>query len=328
MPRFGAVQCHLCPKECRIAPGESGNCNIRVNLDGELLALTYAHPSALHVDPIEKKPLAHFLPGSEAFSVATVGCNLHCRNCQNWELSQTPPEEAEAHHIPPERLVAMAIEQGCASIAYTYSEPLVFYEYTRDTSALAHEQGVRNVLVTAGFINPGPARELFAVTDGANIDLKSMDPAFYRDVCDAELKPVLDTIVLAKEMGVWVEVTNLVIPTMNDDPANLRALARWLVDNTGPDTPLHLSRFSPRYRMRNLPPTPAQTLQRAREIALEEGLHHVFVGNIRGGDAEHTYCPEDGTLLIKRVGYRILENRIGSDGRCPECETEIAGVWR
>ncbi len=328
MSRAATVQCQLCPKECRIAPGEAGNCRIRVNLDGELLALTYAHPSAIHVDPIEKKPLAHFLPGSEAFSVATVGCNLHCRNCQNWELSQTPAEEAEAYHIPPRRLVEMAIEQGCASIAYTYSEPLVFFEYTRDSAALARDQGVRNVLVTAGFVNPGPARELFALTDGANIDLKSMDPAFYRDVCDAELEPVLDTIVLAKELGVWVEITNLVIPTYNDRDEDLRALARWIVEHTGPDTPLHISRFSPRYRMRNLPSTPAETLRRAREIALQEGLHHVFVGNLRSGDAEHTYCPVDGTPVIRRVGYRILEDRLGEDGRCPECGTEIAGVWR
>ncbi len=324
----GVVDCQLCPKECRIAPGESGNCNVRVNLDGELLALTYAHPSALHVDPIEKKPLAHFLPGSEAFSVATVGCNLHCRNCQNWELSQTPAEDAEAYHLPPEDLVAAALREGCASIAYTYSEPLVYYEYTYDSSVLAHDAGLRNVLVTAGFVNREPARRLFAVTDGANIDLKSMDPAFSRDVCDGELKPVLDTLALAREMGVWLEVTNLLIPTLNDEPQQVRELARWLVRNVGADTPLHLSRFSPRYRMRNLPPTPASTLAIAREVALEEGLHHVFVGNIRGTEGEHTFCPVDGALLIRRVGYRILENRIGTEGRCPKCGTGIAGVWR
>jgi pyruvate formate lyase activating enzyme len=324
----GIVQCRLCPKECRIAPGEAGNCNIRVNLDGELLALTYAHPSALHVDPIEKKPLAHFLPGSEAFSVATCGCNLHCRNCQNWELSQTPPEDAEVYHLPPAELVAAAVGEGCASIAYTYSEPLVYYEYTYDSSLLAREAGLRNVLVTAGFVNEEPARRLFAVTDAANIDLKSMDPAFYRDVCDAELKPVLDTIVLARELGVWVEITNLVIPTLNDEPAQIRELARWIVRSVGPETPLHLSRFSPRYRMQNLPPTPAATLAMAREVALDEGLQQVFVGNLRGTEGEHSYCPVDGTPLIRRIGYRIVENRIGTEGRCPECGTEIAGVWR
>jgi len=324
----GVAHCQLCPKECRIPPGESGNCNIRVNLDGELLAVTYGFPSALHVDPIEKKPLAHFLPGSEAFSVATVGCNFHCRNCQNWELSQTPPEDAESSYLPPAELVAWAVREGCESIAYTYSEPLVFYEYTYDCCVLAHEAGVRNVLVTAGFVNREPAKRLFEVTDGANIDLKSMDPAFYRDVCDGELKPVLDNIVLAKQTGVWVEVTNLVIPTLNDSPEQLRELARWIARSPGPDTPLHLSRFSPRYRMRNLPPTSAATLKLGREIALEEGLRHVFVGNVRGGDAEHTYCPVDGTPLIRRVGYKILENRIGPEGRCPECGTEIAGVWR
>lgn len=324
----GAVHCQLCPKECVIAPGERGNCNVRVNLDGELLALTYGHPSALHVDPIEKKPLAHFLPGSEAFSMATCGCNLHCRNCQNWELSQTPAEEAEVYHLPPEELVAAAVREGCESIAYTYSEPLVFYEYTYDSAVIAREAGIRNVLVTAGFVNREPARKLFQVTDGANIDLKSMDPAFYRDVCDGELKPVLDTIVLAREMGVWVEVTNLLIPTMNDSEGQVRELARWLVRHVGADTPLHLSRFSPRYRMKHLPPTPPGTLATAREVAQDEGLHHVFVGNIRGTEGEHTYCPVDGTPVIRRVGYRILENRLGTEGRCPECGTEIAGVWR
>ena len=324
----GNVQCRLCPKECRIAPGEAGNCNIRVNLDGELLALTYAHPSALHVDPIEKKLLAHFLPGSEAFSVATCGCNLHCRNCQNWELSQTPAEDADVYHLPPAELVAAAVAEGCASIAYTYSEPLVYYEYTHDSSVLAREAGLRNVLVTAGFVNEEPARRLFAVTDAANIDLKSMDPAFYRDVCDAELKPVLDTIVLARELGLWIEITNLVIPTLNDEPDQIRELARWIVRSVGPETPLHLSRFSPRYRMQNLPPTPAATLAMAREVALEEGLQQVFVGNLRGTEGEHSYCPVDGTPLIRRVGYQIVENRIGTEGRCPECGTEIAGVWK
>ncbi|MDP7112871.1 MAG: AmmeMemoRadiSam system radical SAM enzyme [Myxococcota bacterium] len=324
----GIVQCRLCPKECRIAPGEAGNCNIRVNLDGELLALTYSHPSALHVDPIEKKPLAHFLPGSEAFSVATCGCNLHCRNCQNWELSQTPAEDADVYYLPPAQLVAAAVAEGCASIAYTYSEPLVYYEYTYDSAVLAREAGLRNVLVTAGFVNEEPARRLFAVTDAANIDLKSMDPAFYRDVCDAELKPVLDTIVLARELGLWVEITNLVIPTLNDEPAQIRELARWIVRSVGPETPLHLSRFSPRYRMQNLPPTPAATLAAAREVALDEGLQQVFVGNIRGTEGEHSYCPVDGAPLIRRVGYQIVENRIGTEGRCPECGTEIAGVWK
>ena len=184
------------------------------------------------------------------------------------------------------------------------------------------------MLVTAGFVNEEPARRLFAVTDAANIDLKSMDPAFYRDVCDAELKPVLDTIVLARELGLWVEITNLVIPTLNDEPAQIRELARWIVRSVGPETPLHLSRFSPRYRMQNLPPTPAATLAAAREVALDEGLQQVFVGNIRGTEGEHSYCPVDGAPLIRRVGYQIVENRIGTEGRCPECGTEIAGVWK
>ncbi len=324
----GTVHCQLCPRDCRIPPGRAGNCNVRVNLDGELLALTYAHPSAIHVDPIEKKPLSHFLPGSDAFSVATAGCNLHCRNCQNWGLSQTPPEDMDSHPLTPRQLVDWAAAEGCRSIAYTYSEPLVFYEYTFDSSVLAREAGLRNVLVTAGYVNRDPARRLFEVTDAANIDLKSLDPAFYRDVCDGELKPVLDTIVLARQMGVWVELTNLVIPTLNDQPDDMRALARWMLEYVGPDVPLHISRFSPRYRMRNLPPTPAQTLREAREIALAEGVHHVFIGNIRGTEGEHTRCPVCTVTLIERIGYEILDDRIGREGRCPDCGADIAGVWR
>ena len=321
------VECELCPRLCRIAPGQSGDCRVRINLDGRLLATTYGLPSAVHVDPIEKKPLFHFLPTSSIFSLATVGCNLHCKNCQNWEISQQNPEDAEVFALPPERVIDLARRQGCPSIAYTYTEPLVFYEYTLDTSRLAREQGLRNVLVTAGYLNRGPLAEIFRVTDAANTDLKAFDDAFYRDVCGASLQPVLDGLVLAKEMGVWLEITNLVIPTLNDAPELITAMCRWIVGNLGPDVPLHFSRFSPRHQLQNLPPTPLETLLRAREIAQAEGVHHVYVGNVPGSPGEHTRCPDCGETVIARIGYRGEVSGMNG-GRCRHCGHQIAGVWK
>jgi pyruvate formate lyase activating enzyme len=322
----GLVQCQLCPKACRIAPGQSGECRIRINVDGRLLAVTHGFPCAVHVDPIEKKPLFHFLPGTPIFSIATAGCNLHCKNCQNWEISQANPEDIQAYDLPPDKVVEVARARGCTSIAYTYTEPLVYYEYALEASTRAREAGLRNVLVTAGYVNPAPARRLFEVTDAANIDLKAMDDGFYRDVCSATLGPVLDTLVLAREMGVWVEVTNLVIPTLNDEPAMIRKLARWVVDNLGADTPVHFSRFSPRFKMQNLPPTPESTLLEARAEAQDAGVRHVYIGNVPGSEGETTFCPEDGTRLIRRIGFTVESSAL-KDGCCPGCGTPVAGVW-
>jgi len=321
------VQCELCPKGCLIAPGQSGECRIRVNVDGKLLAVTYGHPCAVHVDPIEKKPLNHFLPGTRIFSIATVGCNLHCKNCQNWEISQANPEEVPACSLPPQQVVELAKRYDCPSIAYTYSEPIVFYEYVLDTSERAKEAGLRNVLVTAGYINEKPLRRLCRYTDAANIDLKGFSERFYRDICKATLRPVLNTLVLAKSLGVEVEVTNLVIPTLNDRDEDFKRLCRWIAKNMGRETPLHFSRFYPHFQMRNLPPTPADTLERARQIAKAEGLYFVYVGNLtmeHGGD---TFCPGCGKLLVQRFGYWVAENNI-ENGRCPNCGTEIYGVWQ
>ncbi|MCK5798006.1 MAG: AmmeMemoRadiSam system radical SAM enzyme [Deltaproteobacteria bacterium] len=326
------VVCELCPKLCRIAPGESGECRVRVNIDGELVAVTYGFPSAIHVDPVEKKPFFHFMPGSRVVSVATVGCNLHCKNCQNWQLSQQNPEVAETYRLGPERLVALARREACPSIAYTYAEPIVFYEYTLDASRRARAVGLKNLLVTAGYGNPDPMKDLFAVTDAANIDLKFFDDALYRQICDASLAPILDFIVQAKAAGVWVELTNLVIPTLNDDEKNLRKMCRWIVRDVGADTPLHLSRFSPQYKLKNLPPTPVSTLVRLRAAAKAEGLRYVYVGNVPGSEGENTCCPHDGTLLVKRQGYHVSEVDLefGADGRacCPTCKQPIPGVWR
>ena len=321
------VRCELCPKFCLIKPGQSGECRIRVNIDGKLCAVTYGFPSAVHVDPVEKKPLNHFLPGTSIYSLATVGCNLHCKNCQNWEISQRNPEDASAVSLPPAKLPELAKRYGCRSVAYTYTDPMVYYEYALDCSIKARELGLRNVLVTAAYINTGPLRELCKYVDAANVDLKAFSDKFYREVCSATLKPVLDALVTAKSMGVLVEVTNLLIPTLNDEDEMIRDLCNWVKRNLGAETPLHFSRFFPRYKMRHLPGTPPETLERARQIAVAAGLHHVYAGNIFMRDASNTRCPKCRELLIERVRYRILANTL-KDGRCPKCKTEIHGVWK
>jgi pyruvate formate lyase activating enzyme len=321
------VQCELCPKSCVIAPGQSGECRIRVNVDGRLLAVTYGHPCSVHVDPVEKKPLFHFLPGTRILSVATVGCNLHCKNCQNWEISQKNPEDVAAREVPPASLPVLARRYDCLSVAYTYTDPVVFYEYTLDSCVAAREAGLRNALVTAGYINEGPLRDLCRWVDAANVDLKAYSDAFYREVCGATLQPVLRTLTVMREAGLLLEVTNLVIPTLNDRDRQLRDLCRWVARELGRDTPLHFSRFHPRYEMRHLPATPARTLDRAREIALAEGLEHVYIGNITRPDASNTRCASCGTLLVERTGYTIERNEITA-GRCPRCGKEVHGTWR
>ncbi|MBN1268069.1 MAG: AmmeMemoRadiSam system radical SAM enzyme [Kiritimatiellae bacterium] len=320
------VQCGLCPKACIIRPGQSGECRIRVNLDGKLTAVTYGYPCSVHVDPIEKKPLFHFLPGSASLSLATVGCNLHCKNCQNWEISQQNPETSSAVHLPPEAIPAVARQQACRSVSYTYTDPIVYYEYALDGAIRCREAGLKNVLVTAGYINQEPWQELCRHVDAANIDLKALSDRFYRDVCDGTLQPVLDALVTAKDMGVMVEMTNLVIPTLNDSDRDLAALCRWTKENMGADTPLHFSRFFPHYQMRHLPPTPIETLTKAKQIAEVAGLKHVYIGNILTQDAENTFCPSCGKLLVARRRYTILENHV-RDGKCNACGAEIYGLW-
>jgi len=321
------VECELCPKQCLIESGQSGECRVRVNIDGVLKTVVYGFPCSIHPDPIEKKPLFHFLPGTKILSLATVGCNLHCRNCQNWEISQANPEDSRAVPCPPERLVQWARDYHYPSLAYTYTDPVVFYEYTYDTAKLAREADIRNVLVTAAYINEEPWKQLLEYVDAANIDLKGMTEDFYRQVCSGTLKPVQDALVLAKASGILVEVTNLIIPTLNDEPEQIRRLCRWVKANLGGETPLHFSRFFPRYKMRNLPPTSPKTLDMAREIAVGEGLEYVYIGNIRSKVGQNTYCPACGALLIERSGYTILQNRL-SDGCCPDCSKSIYGVWK
>jgi len=321
------VQCELCPKICIIEPGQSGECRVRINIDGVLRTVVYGFPCSVNIDPVEKKPLFHFLPGTAILSVATVGCNLHCRNCQNWEISQANPEDVEVSSYPPEKLVKLAKYYRCLSLAYTYSDPIIFYEYTYDTAKLAKQENIRSVLVTAGYINPQPWKSLLQYIDAANIDLKGITDDFYRRVCSATLKPVQNALISAKAAGILVEVTNLIIPTLNDEPEQIRQLAHWVKTNLGAETPLHFSRFFPQYKMRHLPPTSEKTLDTAREIAISEGLDYVYIGNISSEQGQNTYCPSCKVLLIERAGYTILQNRL-KDGRCLDCGKEIYGVWK
>lgn len=321
------VQCQLCAKMCIIEQGQSGDCRVRINISGVLRTVVYGFPCSMHIDPIEKKPLNHFLPGTTIFSVATVGCNLHCKNCQNWEISQANPEESEAIYLPPAKLVQLTKQWNCPSLAYTYTEPIIYYEYTYDTSKLAREAGIRNALVTAGYINEEPWRRLLKYIDAVTLDLKGITEDFYRDVCSATLKPVLNALVVAKACGVELEVSNLVIPTLNDKPEEIRQLVRWVKANLGGETPFHFLGFFPRYKMQHLPPTSLETLEMARKIAIEEDLDYVYVGNVASKEGQNTYCPGCKRLLIERSWHAILQNRV-KDGRCPDCSKEIYGVWK
>jgi len=322
----GVVRCKLCPKECELAPGQRGDCRARVNLDGKLVTLVYGKPCAARPDPVEKKPMFHFLPGTRIFSIATAGCNLHCKFCQNWDISQKNPEDARNIDMPPQKVVQAARGYSCLSVAYTYSEPLTFYEYTRDTCVLAKKAGLKNVIVTAGYINEEPLRELCESVDGANVDLKAFTEEYYRDMCDGDLATVLRSLRIMREEGVFIEITNLVLPGHNDDPTLIKEMCEWIKDNLGARTPIHFSRFHPQYRMMHLYPTPAKTLQTARDVAKETGLHHVYVGNVPGVD-EDTYCPRCGKTVISRIGYRVTSYKL-DDGRCSYCGTPIAGVWK
>lgn len=328
------VECLLCPHRCRLGDYERGKCRVRINMEGKLNTLVYGRATTINVDPVEKKPLFHFLPGSQALSVATVGCNLACKFCQNYELSQRNPEDqspGDWQYTPPEKLVATAQKMQTQSIAYTYSDPVAFYEYAYDSSVLAKKAGIRNIMVTAGYIEKEPLTELLQVSDAFNTDIKALDDDYYRNMCGGTLQPVLDGVIATFKSGVWLELTNLIVPTRNDDPGLVRALARWIVENLSVDVPLHFSRFFPCYRLNNLPETPASTLEKCWHIARDEGLRYVYVGNL-SHPANHTYCPQCGIILIERKGYTITQFNLllEKDTRsayCPKCAEVIAGVW-
>lgn len=320
------VKCGLCPHMCTIQENDRGICGVRENRDGRLYSQVYGKAVSCAIDPIEKKPLFNFYPGSDAYSIATVGCNLRCRNCQNYEISQMPKETGriEGMNTPPKKIVKEAHSAGCTSIAYTYTEPTIFFEYAYDTSTIASKKGIKNVFVTNGYITKQALKEIAPYLDSANIDLKSMREEFYREICGAQLQPVLDSISLYKDLGIWIELTTLVIPTLNDSSEELRRIADFIV-GLGEEIPWHVTRFYPHYRLLDLPPTPIETLRRAREIGLEAGLRYVYEGNVPGEGGENTYCWSCGKLLIRRYGYRILANEI-KDSKCRFCGEKIDGI--
>jgi pyruvate formate lyase activating enzyme len=323
------VQCHLCAHECKIDPGKRGLCHTRENQDGTLYTLVYGKVIAEHIDPIEKKPLFHFLPGTRSYSIATVGCNFMCLHCQNYDISQYPRIHGGrviGDEREPEAIVAYALASHCASISYTYTEPTIFMEYAQDVGRLAHAQGLRNVFVSNGFMTEASAAALAEFIDGDNIDLKSFQDDFYRKVCKARLQPVLDTIVRLKKAGVWIEVTTLVIPGLNDDPAELTDIAQF-IKSLDAGIPWHVTAFYPTFKMMDRPRTPVDTLVKAREIGLKTGLRYVYTGNIPGDQGENTYCYACQELLIERLGYTIQRYHL-KDGNCPKCQAPIDGVWK
>jgi pyruvate formate lyase activating enzyme len=279
-----------------------------------------------HIDPIEKKPFFHFLPGTLAFSIATAGCNVNCRMCQNWEISQVRPEQVRSTYAPPAKIAALAQQNRAPSIAYTYSEPVVFYEYMVDTARAAHDVGVRSVVVTGGYITADPLKKLCKAVDAIKVDLKAFSEKFYREIVNGELKHILNALVLIRKLGMWTEIVYLVIPTLNDTDQEFKALARWIKTELGPDVPVHFSRFHPEYLLKNLPPTPLVTLERAKAAADAEGLHYVYIGNVPGHPAESTYCPKCRKVVVERVGYTVGAMHI-KNGKCRFCSTPIPGVW-
>jgi pyruvate formate lyase activating enzyme len=322
----GGMKCLKCPHGCVLAPGATGRCRNRVNHGGTVYSIAYGNPCAVHIDPIEKKPFFHVLPSTRAFSIAAAGCNLRCLNCQNWEISQVSPRETRNVDLMPDRVVEEAARNECASIAYTYSEPVTFYEYAYDTAIRAKERKIRNLWKSAGYINEQPLRNLCRVIDAANIDLKGFDDGVYRRLNSARLEPVLRALKVFREEGVWLEITNLVVPTWTDDTDMIRRMADWLCENGMRDCPLHFSRFMPLYRLAHLPVTPVSTLEDARDIALKAGMRYVYIGNVPTHNAENTWCHACGALLIQRRGYTILKNNL-QDGTCGSCGEVIPGVW-
>ena len=322
----GEVQCELCPRRCRVARGKRGFCRVRENREGKYYSLVYGNPCAVHLDPIEKKPLFHVLPATTSFSLATAGCNFQCKFCQNWEISQASPEDVYSYEVAPEAVVKKAKEAGAHSIAYTYVEPTIFYEYMSDIGLLAKKAGLLNVYHSNGFINPAPLRSLCKLMDAANIDLKGFTEDFYRELSSGELAPVLETLKTLKRERVHTEITNLVIPTKNDEMPVVKEMCLWIRKELGPETPIHFSRFYPLYKLRSLPPTPVSTLAKVREVALSAGLEYVYIGNVPGHEGENTFCPKCKKRVIQRTGYMIGEVHM-KGGKCGYCGKSMPGIW-
>lgn len=320
------VKCGICPNECTLKPGETSTCNNRVNYNDKLYTIAYGNPCAVHTDPIEKKPLLHFMPQSRAFSIATAGCNFACLNCQNWEISQTSPRKTANYDLMPENVVKQCLDNQCSSIAYTYSEPVSFYEYVLDTAVLARENKLRNVFISNGYINEEPLNRLAPFLDAANINLKSFSDAIYLKLNAGKLQPVLNTLLTLKKHNVWLEITNLVVPSWTDDMEMIRKMCEWLVSNGFSENPLHFNRFFPLYKLTQLPATPIATLLRAKKTAEQAGCKYVYVGNVPDIGTENTICPKCSKMIVERKGYALLSMEI-VNGKCYHCGYPINGVW-
>ena len=320
------VQCNLCPRNCVIKNNEAGNCRVRKNIDGKLYSLVYGRAVSVAVDPIEKKPLFHFLPSSKILSWGTVGCNLHCKQCQNWTTSQAKPGECPDEKLMPQDLVKAATENNCKSIAATYNEPTVFYEYMLDTFKLAKKNKIKAAAVTNGFINEKPLRVLLPYLDAVNVDLKSFNDNFYKEITSASLEPVLKTLKIISKSKTWLEITNLIIPTLNDDLKEIKKMAEWIKENLGTHVPLHFSAFYPCYKLDDLQPTPESILIKAMDTAKKAGLKYVYIGNVQTKDGETTFCPKCKKSLIKREGFSVTENNI-KNNKCEYCKEKVDGVF-
>lgn len=320
------VVCLLCPKRCRVPDQQRGFCGVRENREGVYYTVVHSRACTFHVDPIEKKPLYHFQPGSSTFSIATAGCNIECKFCQNWNISQSRPEQIRSIHLPPERLVEGCRKTNSQSLSFTYSEPIIFYEYMYDASVAAKEAGFDRVMISNGFIEPEAMQELLPQLSAVKIDLKAFTEHFYRETCSGQLQPVLDTLLLLKESGKWFEIVVLLIPTLNDSEKEIREMTEWIAEKLGVEVPVHFSRFHPTYQIKNLPPTPPQTLERAHQIAKEAGLEYVYLGNLPGNPMGNTYCPKCQEPVISRYGYTITQMNL-KDGKCGACSHPIPGIW-
>ena len=321
------VQCELCPNRCTLAEGEVGDCNNRKNIDGKLYTLVYGQPCALTVDPIEKGPMFHMKPGMRTLALGTAGCNLKCKNCQNWQFTQVGPEETVNYRLSPQEAINLARKNNCEAIVFTYNDPIVSYEYVLEMAKLAKKNNLKTIMITAGYINPEPLRELCQYMDAIKIDLKGFTNEFYQKMCRATLQPVLDSIKIIKEEGVWLEIVNLVIPSFNDNSSEIKAMCNWIVDNVGPDVPLHFSRFWHSYKLENMETTPVRTLENAFSIATAAGLNYIYIGNVPGHPKGNTYCPHCGKLLIERIGFLAIGQNHIVNGKCKFCGEKISGVW-
>jgi pyruvate formate lyase activating enzyme len=324
----GRMQCDLCPRNCRLREGQRGMCFVRQRVGDEMLLTTYGRSSGFCVDPIEKKPLSHFLPGTSVLSFGTAGCNLGCRFCQNWDMSKSQEMDRLMDQAAPETIARAADELGCKSVAFTYNDPVIFIEYAIDVAHACHERGIKTVAVTAGYIHPEPREDFFAVMDAANVDLKAFTDEFYQKVCLSQLQPVLETLLyLKRETEVWFEITDLLIPDHNDSSSELEEMSEWIVENLGPEVPVHFSAFHPDFKMRDVPRTPPSTLRRARQIAMDSGVRYSYVGNVHDKAADSTWCHQCGELLIGRDWYELSEWNLTDDGHCTHCGVRCAGVF-